>query len=66
MYFHNTQFLNIFQFHGSKIHLKTEILLNIKLLDMSIYGKKNFAEIFKNLAKYRSENNFVWTIKVII
>ena len=25
-----------------------------------------FAEIFKNLAKCRSENNFVWIIKIIM
>jgi len=29
------------------------------LLIISINGKNNFAEVSKNLAKYRSENNFV-------
>jgi len=24
-----------------------------------IHGKNDFAEVFKNLARYRSENNFV-------
>jgi len=28
--------------------------------------KKCFADIFKNLVKYKSENNFVWIIKIII
>jgi len=28
--------------------------------------KNGFAEIAKNLARYRSENNFVGTIKVIM
>jgi len=28
--------------------------------------KNSFAEISKNLASYKSENNFVWIIKVIL
>jgi len=28
--------------------------------------KENFAEVSKNLARYRSENNFVWIIKIIM
>jgi len=27
-----------------------------------IYEKNDFVEIFKNLARYKSENNFVWKI----
>jgi len=34
-------------------------------LNNKIYGKNGFAEVSKNSARYRSENNFVWTIKVI-
>jgi len=28
--------------------------------------KKWFTEVFKNLARCRSENNFVWTTKIIM
>jgi len=28
-------------------------------LNLNVYGKEDFAEAFKNLARYRSENNFV-------
>jgi len=31
-----------------------------------LHGKNGFAEVSKNLGKYRSENNFVWTIKIIM
>jgi len=30
-----------------------------KYVHILIHGKNNFAEIFKNLARYRSENNFL-------
>jgi len=30
------------------------------------HGKNGFAEKSKNLARYRSENNFVWIIKIIM
>jgi len=30
------------------------------------YEKSGFAEVCKNLARYRSENNFVWIIKRIM
>ena len=29
------------------------------------YGKNSFAQVSKNLAKYKSENNFVWSINII-
>jgi len=28
-------------------------------------GKNGFAEVSKNLVKYKSESNFVWTIKIM-
>jgi len=31
-----------------------------------IHRKNNFVEIFKNLARYKFENNFVWIIKIIM
>jgi len=31
-----------------------------------VYEKNSFAKISKGLAGYRSENNFVWTIKIIM
>jgi len=31
-----------------------------------MHGKNGFVEVFKNLARYRFENNFVWTIEIII
>jgi len=35
-------------------------------MQANLHGKKNsFAEESKNLARYRSENNFLWTIKII-
>jgi len=34
-------------------------------LNLTLLGKNSFAEIFKNLTKYRSENNFVRTIKIL-
>jgi len=35
-------------------------LLVVKInIVINLYGKKNFAEVSKNLARYRSENNFV-------
>lgn len=30
------------------------------------HEKNNFADIPSNLARYRSEDNFVWTIKLIL
>jgi len=36
------------------------------LISYSSIEKTTFAEVFKNLARYRSENiNFVWVIKII-
>jgi len=32
---------------------------------LNLHGK-GFAEISKNLSRYRSENNFVWIIKIIM
>jgi len=34
-------------------------------LNLTLHGKNGFAEIFENLTKYRFENNFVWTIKIL-
>jgi len=31
-----------------------------------IYEKNSFAKVSKGLAGYWSENNFVWTIKIIM
>jgi len=31
-----------------------------------VHGKNSFAEVSKNLARYRCENNFVWIIKIIM
>jgi len=36
----------------------------LKLEKLLLHKKNNFAEIFKNLSKYRFENNFL-TIKII-
>jgi len=33
---------------------------------LKLHEKNSSAETPKNLARYRSENNFVWIIKVII
>jgi len=33
---------------------------------MKSHEKKDFAEVSKNLTRYRSENNLVWTIKIIM
>jgi len=33
---------------------------------LSLHEKNGFAEVSKNLATYRSENIFVWIIKIII
>jgi len=30
-----------------------------------LHGKNGFAEVSKNLVRYKSENSFVWTIKII-
>jgi len=36
-------------------------------MDYNITARKeNFAEVSKNLTRYRSENNFVWIIKIIM
>jgi len=34
------------------------------MVRVDVHAKNDFAEISKNLARYRSENNFVW--KVIV
>jgi len=34
--------------------------------EKELHGKNDVVEEFKNLAGYLSENNFVWTIKIII
>jgi len=34
--------------------------------EKELHGKYDFVEESKNLAGYRSENNFVWTIKIIM
>jgi len=36
-----------------------------KIIFVCIRGKNDFAKVSKNLTRYRSENNFVWT-KIII
>jgi len=36
---------------------------NHAVIDFYLYEKNDFAEVSKNLARYRSENNFVWTSK---
>jgi len=33
-------------------------------INICVHGKVNFDGIFKNLIRYRSENNFCWTIKL--
>jgi len=30
------------------------------------HEKNSFAEVSKNLTKYRSENNFVWLVEIIM
>jgi len=40
----------------------------VKFLEREIFfahEKNDFVEVSKNLARYKSENNFVWTIKII-
>jgi len=32
----------------------------------NLHGKNGFAEVSKNLARCKSENNFVWIIKIIM
>jgi len=38
---------------------------NAFLLILYIHGKNGFAELSKIVVRYKSENNFVWTIKII-
>jgi len=45
---------------------KNRIADGIPLKLPKIHGKNGFAEISKSLARYRSENNFVCTIKIIV
>jgi len=42
------------------------ILSKYLFLKIYIHGKNDFIEISKNLAKYKSENIFVWIIKIIM
>jgi len=41
-------------------------ILNNTRIKLQQSGKNGFAEVFKNLATYRFDNNFVWTIKIIM
>jgi len=45
---------------------KNRIADGIPLKLPKMHGKNGFAEVFKNLARYRFENNFVCTIKIIV
>jgi len=45
--------------------LLQECKLHIRHI-LSIYGKNDFAEVSKNLTRFRYENNFVYTIKIFI
>jgi len=47
------------------IAISKTIDFNIQKLT-SLHEKNDFAEVSKNLARYRSEKNFVWTIKIIM
>jgi len=38
----------------------------IRMLKNWLNKKNDFAEISKNLARYKSENNFVWCIEIIM
>jgi len=40
--------------------------IKLDIMYVRMRGKNGFTEISKNLAKYKSENNFVWTIKIIM
>jgi len=48
--------------NGGKINLiNFEERDNTKLIICkTVYGKHNFTEVSKNLARYRSENNFIY------
>jgi len=35
------------------------IVIDDKIINLLLYEKNDFIELFKNLAGYRSENNFV-------
>jgi len=39
------------------------LYLILNILYFTVHGKNNFVEIFKNLAKYRFENNFIELLK---
>jgi len=40
------------------------LLFTVKILIFRLHGKNDFAEVSKNLRRYRSENNFVWLSKL--
>jgi len=46
--------------------LRILIYILLKRYAENIHRKNDFAEESKNLAKYRSKNNFVWIIKIIM
>jgi len=50
-------------------HIKGNYKVMLKNLNgkfFVLHGKNSFAEVFKNLVRYRSENIFVWAIKIIM
>jgi len=50
-------FFLISQYEFSIIIVKK--LLSSRIIIVELYGKNSFAVLSKNLAKYRSENNFI-------
>jgi len=42
------------------------VVLVISEHHAALHEKNGFAEISKNLTRHRSENNFVWIIKIIM
>jgi len=44
----------------------SEILITCNVNKITFYSEKTILLNSKNLVKYRSENNFAWTIKIIM
>jgi len=57
-------------FDISATHLNKKIskwcIIILEIALFYLYGKDNFAKVSKTLARYRFENNVVWTIKIIM
>jgi len=45
---------------------KKEINLTTIIIVVNVLKKNSFKAFYKNVARYKSENNFVWTIKIIM